>query len=196
MRVLRAILLTVAWVIPMAYAVIPAYWFMVHPFAARWRRVRRPFLYIVPMWLLTYLLLGFLTFPYSRTQLYDNWPARIAGALLVLGAMATYRAVRRDKRFTGGQLVGRSEIEQAQEQRLVTEGMHARMRHPIYLAALLMVTGWTVGSGLLADYLLLAWALLAFPVMIALEERELVARFGDAYRDYQKRVPAIIPRVG
>jgi len=70
------------------------------------------------------------------------------------------------------------------------------VRHPIYLAALLMISGWTVASGLLADFILLAWSLIAFPIMIALEERELVARFGEAYREYRKRVPAIIPRVG
>jgi len=194
--VLKSILLTIAWVIPMAYAVIPAYWFLVHPFAGRWRRVRRPFLYIVPLWLLCYLFFGVLTFPFARIQLYDNWPARVAGAVLILAAVATYRAVGRAKRFTGAQLVGRSEVEQNQEQRLVTEGMHARVRHPIYLAALLMISGWTVLSGLLADHILLAWSLIAFPVMIALEERELVARFGEPYREYRKRVPAIIPRVG
>jgi len=92
----------------MAYAVIPAYWFMVHPFAARWRRIRRPFLYIVPLWLFAYFLFGVLTFPFARTQLYDNWPARFAGALLLVGALATYRAVGRHKQFTGAQLVGRS----------------------------------------------------------------------------------------
>lgn len=190
---LRPILLTIAWVIPLAYAMIPAFWFLVHPFAARWRGVRKPYRFLVPLWLLCFLIAGAATLPFARTQLYDNWPARIGGGLLVAAALATYRAVGRRKHFTGGQLVGRSEVEAGQQQRLVTEGMHARVRHPIYLAALLMISGWTVGSGLLADLLLLAWAAAAFPVMIALEERELVARFGEAYREYKRRVPAIIP---
>lgn len=193
---LKPILLTVAWVVPLAYAMIPAFWFLVHPFAEKWRGVRKPYRFLVPLWLLCFLAAGALTLPFARTQLYDDWPARIAGALLVLGAFATYRAVGSRKHFTGAQLVGRSEVEAGQEQRLVTEGVHARVRHPIYLAALLMISGWTLGSGLLADFLLLGWGLLAFPLMIHLEERELVARFGDAYREYQKRVPAIIPRIG
>ena len=39
--------------------------------------------------------------------------------------------------------------------------------------------------------------LLLFPVghlTMVLEERELVERFGDAYRQYQREVPRLIPR--
>lgn len=191
---LRSVLLTIAWVVPLAYALIPVYWFLVHPFAARWRRVRRPFLYIIPLWLLAYAVAGLLTAPFL-TQLYDHWAAWLAGALLVLASLATYRSVG-TRNITGAQVVGRAEIEAGQEQRLVTTGAHGRIRHPLYAAALLMVLGWTLGSGLLADFILLAWALVAFPIMIALEERELLARFSESYRDYQRRVPAIIPRLG
>jgi protein-S-isoprenylcysteine O-methyltransferase Ste14 len=47
--------------------------------------------------------------------------------------------------------------------------------------------------------MLVCWALTAFAVvtgviMIRMEERELVERFGKSYREYQKKVPAFIPR--
>jgi len=189
---LKYILLTFAWGVAVTYATIPVYWFVVHPFAARWRAVRRPFRFIIPLWFLAFAIAAAATYPFSRTVLYESWPARIAGAVLVLLATATYIAVGRE-RFTQAQLIGRSEIEAGQEQRLVVEGMHARVRHPIYLAGLLMLTGWTVGSGLLANHLLLGWVVVAGAVMVRLEERELVARFGDAYREYKRKVPAIIP---
>ena len=32
-------------------------------------------------------------------------------------------------------------------------------------------------------------------VMLVLEERELLDRFGDAYREYQRDVPRLIPRL-
>ena len=192
---MRAVLLVIAWVVPLAYALIPVYWFLVHPFAARWRRVQRPHLYIVPLWLLGYLVAGILTLPYSRTQLYNHWTAWLAGGVLVVAAFATYRSVG-TKHITGAQIVGSAELNPDREQRLVTTGAHARIRHPLYAAALLMVLGWTIGSGLLADYLLLGFALVFFPVMIALEECELEQRFGEAYREYKRRVPAIIPRLG
>jgi protein-S-isoprenylcysteine O-methyltransferase Ste14 len=193
--VLRPILLTFAWIVAVTYATIPAYWFIVHPFAARWRALRRPFRFILPLWFLAFLLAAGATYPFAGTQLYDGWSVRIAGAILILLAAAVYRAVG-GERFTGAQLVGRSEVETGQEQRLVAEGMHARVRHPIYLAGLLMLLGWTVASGLLAAYLLLAWVVAAGAVMIRLEESELIQRFGDSYRDYRRRVPAIIPKVG
>lgn len=191
---LRSVLLTFAWGVAVTYATIPAYWFVVHPFAARWRKVRRPFRFIIPLWFCAFAIAAIATYPFARTQLYDAWPARIAGGVLVLAAAATYRAVGRHHAFTGAQLVGRSEVEAGQEQRLVSAGMHACVRHPVYLAGLLMLAGWTLGSGLLAAYILLGWVVLAGAVMIRLEERELLARFGDQYRAYQRRVPAIIPR--
>jgi protein-S-isoprenylcysteine O-methyltransferase Ste14 len=55
--------------------------------------------------------------------------------------------------------------------------------------------GWTIGTGLLVLYALLAFAVITGAVMIAAEERELEARFGEAYREYKKNVPAILPRV-
>lgn len=76
---------------------------------------------------------------------------------------------------------------------LLEEGIYARLRHPRYLAVafgLLAVAGF-------ANYLIV-WILL--PVfglgiygVIVLEERELEARFGAAYRDYQRRVPRLLP---
>jgi protein-S-isoprenylcysteine O-methyltransferase Ste14 len=66
------------------------------------------------------------------------------------------------------------------------------MRHPIYLAHLANFAAWTLGSGLTINFVLLALSLLVtFPLMIAMEERELIARFGDSYRQYKARVPLI-----
>jgi len=68
--------------------------------------------------------------------------------------------------------------------------MHARMRHPIYVAHLFNLAGWAIGSGLIVVYVLFGASLLiSFPLMIMLEERELAARFGTDYREYQRAVP-------
>ena len=72
-----------------------------------------------------------------------------------------------------------------------TPGLYRAVRHPLYLGFL--VAFWatpvmTVGHALFAAGLT-AYALVAIP----LEERDLTAQFGDRYRDYRKRVRALIP---
>ena len=107
----------------------------------------------------------------------------------------TYRKIRSGFGFS--RLMGQAELRPEKHRHgLNTEGLHGRMRHPIYVAHLGMLAGWTVGSGLLIDYLLLGIsAFCTFPWMIWLEERELEKRFGPDYREYKKRVP-LLPRFG
>jgi protein-S-isoprenylcysteine O-methyltransferase Ste14 len=81
---------------------------------------------------------------------------------------------------------------QEHAQELVTTGLHARMRHPIYVAHLLNLAGWSVGSGLLVSFVLLAIsAFLTFPLMVWIEEHEMEKRFGQSFREYKARVPLI-----
>ena len=81
------------------------------------------------------------------------------------------------------------------EGRLVTDGVYARMRHPQYTGLFLIVFGegivhWpTIVSVAAFPIIVLAYTLLA-----RREEREMVARFGETYREYQRRVPMFIPR--
>jgi len=79
------------------------------------------------------------------------------------------------------------------EQRLATTGIRSHVRHPIYLAHLCEMLAWSVGTGLAVCYELTLFAMLTGAVMIRLEDRELEQRFGDAYREYRHRVPAILP---
>ncbi|MGO9564213.1 MAG: methyltransferase family protein, partial [Candidatus Korobacteraceae bacterium] len=78
---------------------------------------------------------------------------------------------------------------------LITTGIRSRVRHPIYLGHLCEVLGWCLGTGLIALYALAAFAIVTGTLMIALEDRELEARFGDPYRAYRRKVPAVIPRL-
>lgn len=72
--------------------------------------------------------------------------------------------------------------------KLVTTGVYRYARHPRYVEFPL----WAFGFGLLLGYYFLLW--FGFYLFISLwiesyfEEAELVERFGDAYRQYQKKV--------
>lgn len=74
------------------------------------------------------------------------------------------------------------------------EGLYARVRHPGYSFTLL---AWFATPMLSLDRLVFGIAMGAYLLIgIRLEERRLIARFGDAYRTYQKQVPMLIPRIG
>lgn len=79
---------------------------------------------------------------------------------------------------------------------LVTDGIYARMRHPIYLAFLLMqisllflTSNWFIG--------LCGIAIIVSVIAIRIpeEERLLIAQFGDAYRSYQSRTGSLLPKL-
>jgi len=72
-----------------------------------------------------------------------------------------------------------------------TAGPYRWMRHPLYFFCLLFIWCCPVLSGdrLLFDLLWTCWIIFA----AMLEERDLVSAFGEAYREYQMRVPMLIP---
>ena len=77
---------------------------------------------------------------------------------------------------------------------LVKEGPYAKMRHPIYLAFLLMqisvmllTSNWLIGlSGI---------AIIGAVILIRIPEEEklLIEQFGDEYRQYMKNTGALLP---
>jgi len=81
------------------------------------------------------------------------------------------------------------------EAKLMTDGVYARMRHPQYTGLFLIVFGegvvhWpTIVSVAAFPIIVLSYTLLA-----RREERQMLAKFGDEYREYQRRVPMFIPR--
>lgn len=76
---------------------------------------------------------------------------------------------------------------------LVTDGIYATIRHPQYAGIGITIVGALIQWPTLLT-LLMAPVLLASYVRLARkEERELEARFGEAYRAYRERVPAFMP---
>lgn len=82
------------------------------------------------------------------------------------------------------------------EHRLATSGPYAHVRHPQYVAFILIMIGF-----------LLQWptliTLAMFPVLVVMyvrlarrEEREVRAEFGAAWEDYAARTPGFAPRSG
>lgn len=188
---MESALLTLAWMVGVTYAAIPPFWLLVHPFAERWRRAKVDATAILAgAWLGVILLLAIPTYPWREARLYTTPYAWLAAFAFGALGIAVYRRVGG---FGFDRLIGRTELEPQLEQRLITTGMHARVRHPIYLAHLCMLTAWTLGLGLLVLFALWALAIVAGFFMIRAEDAELERRFGDQYLDYKRQVPAIFP---
>ncbi len=170
-------------------------WLVVHPFVKFWRRIGL-------LW--TYLMVTAVVFPgvvglflMRRTLLAvefgTSWPLLALGVLCL--AVAVRLRVSLHRHFSNTQLMGLPELAPDRyPQQLVTEGLHARVRHPRYLQYLLVLAGLALIANYAALYLTLAVLVPGIWLIVILEEKELRARFGPAYDDYCRRVPRFIPR--
>jgi len=79
------------------------------------------------------------------------------------------------------------------EGELIIQGVYCRVRNPLFLFALIFL--WL--SPIMTENLLVLYliATVYFYLGSVHEERMLADKFGDAYRDYQRRVPRIVPRL-
>ena len=77
---------------------------------------------------------------------------------------------------------------------LVTKGPYAFSRHPMYMSEQAIWLGWALFHG--SVVVGLGWLAMALvqPIVARREERDLEARFGEAYRAYARRVPRWIGR--
>jgi methanethiol S-methyltransferase len=88
-------------------------------------------------------------------------------------------------------LLARLRARPAPQAPLTIRGAYRWVRHPIYSSLILMFWAWpdVTADRLLFNLLWSAWMVAA----THLEERDLVADFGQPYRDYQRRVPMLLP---
>jgi protein-S-isoprenylcysteine O-methyltransferase Ste14 len=83
----------------------------------------------------------------------------------------------------------------AQQEPLRTDGLYSVVRHPLMVCDVLwplglsLIFGSVIGIALTPVWLLAAW------VLTQVEEEGLMREYGDAYRDYQGRVPRLFPRL-
>jgi protein-S-isoprenylcysteine O-methyltransferase Ste14 len=191
---MREWLHVVGWLACVVYSTIPLFWLMIHPFAGRWRARRSPYSLLVPAWMAMWLAMAFITGPWRKVVLYGTSWAWLPAVLLF--AVGLYIYSRSGKNFSAKQLGGLPEVHgRNRDQRLIIDGIRARVRHPVYLAHLCELVAWSVGTGLAVCWGLTAFAMITGVVMIRTEDRELEHRFGDAYRAYRSSVPTVLPRV-
>jgi protein-S-isoprenylcysteine O-methyltransferase Ste14 len=133
------------------------------------------------------LILILALFPDSENV---NSQAEIAGtALLLLGLLLLFAGFRGlGKSLTANPVPVDDGV-------LVTTGIYARLRHPIYTGLLVLTMGLVVASGVWAQ--LIAWfGLLGLLIYKMRWEETLLTVKYKGYAEYKSRVPALFPKLG
>jgi protein-S-isoprenylcysteine O-methyltransferase Ste14 len=120
-----------------------------------------------------------------------QWATFVPGVLISIASFSVRRsAIRALGRFWS------LHVEMREGHEFVRTGPFARARHPVYFSMILELLGISL---ILNSWITFGAVLAVFiPTLIArvrIEERALVAQFGDAYREYMKTTPAIVPRL-
>jgi protein-S-isoprenylcysteine O-methyltransferase Ste14 len=113
----------------------------------------------------------------------------IAVAMVTLGLALAIRA----RRVLGGNWSATVTVKEGHE--LVQTGPYRRIRHPIYSGILLMILGTGLAGGRVHALLAFPIALLALWLKSRMEERWMIAEFGERYALYKKTSWALIPFV-
>jgi protein-S-isoprenylcysteine O-methyltransferase Ste14 len=112
--------------------------------------------------------------------LHEPWPPlRIAGAVIALASLSLIAAARIQ--------LGRSFSVRAKATRLVTTGLYARIRNPIYTFGCFFFLGLAM---FIPAWWLLLLLLVVIPMQIVRARREaavLEATFGEEYRRYRRQ---------
>lgn len=115
---------------------------------------------------------------------------QISGIILLVAGVVIIMLSFRQYSFTGFIGLRNDALDTMQ-----TKGLLKYVRHPIYAGTVLIVLGY---SALSPTSTVLVSALCIFiylPIGIYLEEKKLIALYGNSYRDYCKRVPKVFPKL-
>lgn len=173
-----------------------AWWFLLHPFVGFWRRLGvGPTLTVLGVFLLASVIaLAFIRDFLLGADLGFHWPLLALG--IVQMALAAVIGLKRRKHLTIRILAGVPEVEAEPDKqgRLLEKGPYAVIRHPRYVEVVLATFAYAAIANHVGSWIM---AIVMVPLLhgvVVLEERELLERFGEAYRSYAARVPRYIPR--
>ena len=170
-------------------------WFVIHPLAGFWRR-RGPaatYVVVVSFAVSVATLLFQFRKPLLRVEFGFNWILTAVGLVCLACAIVLEHYYRRQ--LTVGTLLGLPEVSTKHESRLLTDGIYAKIRHPRYVGVSLELLAFSLFVNYLATYVVALALLPMLYLIVVLEERELLNRFGAEYERYTRRVPRFIPKL-
>ncbi len=152
---------------------------------------------VLEVMLLAGMAVGLMILPllYAFTSLfavaqYAFQPAAlVAGSVLMLASVYVFYRSHADLGTSWSPT-----LELREDHKLVERGIYRRSRHPMYsslyiyeLSQACLVPNFIVGPACLFTFSAM------FFLRVPVEERMMLARFGDAYRDYARRTKRLVP---
>lgn len=120
----------------------------------------------------------------ARRPLHLRWTPLMAWGYLQYRLAGSYRITRAG---------GPPGMSQGQPERLVTSGVYARTRNPMYMGHLVFLTGLTLVTRSPASLAVTAGLVHWFDERARTDHRRLVDIFGPQYEQYAARVPRWLP---
>ena len=182
-------------IVVMSYPVGLLLWVVIHPFAAFWRRLGTAWTYgILSIPSLAYMVVVFLM---RKKILARDFGTQylLVGLAFVFMIIGILLSLKRRKYLNFSRLSGIPELSEKQYPgKLLTDGPYARIRNPRYIEAAFFTLGYVVFANYLVPYIMFLLSLPVLFLVVILEEKELLQRFGKEYEEYCQRVPRFIPK--
>jgi protein-S-isoprenylcysteine O-methyltransferase Ste14 len=173
------------------------FWFLIHPLARFWRRVGPALTYTSV--LLAMAVIGVVVYQVRGALLGRDFGTNrvfiaVGGGWLSMLAWLGFTFGRHMDHLTMATRMGIPELSKVDRpEAFVHKGMYRVVRHPIYASGAAGGIGYALIVNHLGIYILVVFAIPVLYVATLLEEHELVDRFGEAYRQYQREVPRLLP---
>lgn len=120
-----------------------------------------------------------------------SWASGLLVAIHIVGWTVLLGAARF---YDLGRLAGTAQLRGVSEDEVLRlDGPHAWVRHPLYAGGYLILWGAAISPLGLATAI---WGSLYLAAGTWFEERKLLARYGEGYAAYRRRVPALVPWKG
>lgn len=134
---------------------------------------------IVGILIVFWLVPARFVFPRNMLASFLIFPAMIYWLYFFIGAVKVHR---------------RAPLSADKIDKLVTEGVYAKVRHPIYSADIIL--GWAIFFFYPDVRLLIGahWLMFVLLFWMRREEKALIEKFGNEYLQYMRRVPKIFPK--
>ncbi len=116
----------------------------------------------------------------------------LGGLMMTSGLFLAYKALRS---YDLSEFVGTQSLQSSQKpSNFKKDDLLSVIRHPLYLGILVFLWGWFGFSGLFSSLVTALFLTIYIRIGIYFEEKKLVEQFGEAYQEYQQKVPMLIPR--